>query len=408
MLSQLRLACFYLLLLCLTCPAWAQTYTIIHNFVGPDGSVPSASLTIDSSGNLYGTTAGGGSYDSGTVFRMTLHDQVWSFTKLFSFNFDISGRSPSSPLIFGPDGALYGTTQFGGPGTAGVVFKLQPSPTGCGSTSCPWKAKVLAAFDGTHGTPNAPSGNISFDAAGNLYGTTVSGGNYDDCLPTDEGCGTVYRLVKAANWAVDTMYQFTGAAAGSKPEGGVIFDQVGNLYGNALENNFEGGGGDIFQLSPSGSGWSFNLLFQFQCTNACWPYSGLIFDQSGNLFGATSSGSTGGGTVFQLSPAGESWNFNLLYSFTGSTGPYSSLLMDQAGNLYGTTFRDGAHNCGSAFKLTKNNGNYAYTDLHDFTCNGSDGKHPVGGLVMDSHGNLYGTTQEGGSTGNGIVFEITP
>src|ERR1700743_1765816 len=98
MLSQLRLACLCLLLLCLTCPTRAQTYTIIHNFVGPDGIIPSASLTIDSSGNLYGTTAAGGSYESGTVFRMTLHNQVWSFTKLFSFNYDISGGSPWSPL----------------------------------------------------------------------------------------------------------------------------------------------------------------------------------------------------------------------------------------------------------------------------------------------------------------------
>lgn len=408
-LPKLRLTCLCLLLFCLPCLTQAQTYTIIHDFSGPDGAIPSASLTIDSGGRLYGTTVSGGSHDVGTVFRMTPHNQAWTFTTLFSFDYDSTGGDPWSPVVFGPDGALYGTTQFGGRGTTGVVFKLQPPPTVCVTTFCPWAETVLAAFDGTHGTPNDPSGQLSFDTGGNLYGTTTRGGNYDDCLPTDEGCGTVYRLVKSDHWAVDTIYQFTGATDGAQPQGGVIFDHAGNLYGNAFENNFEGGGGDVFQLSASGVGWTFNLLFQFQCADSgCWPYSGLIFDQADNLFGETTSGSTGGGTVFQLSQVGGRWNFNLLYSFTGSTGPYSSLMMDQAGNLYGTTFRDGTHNCGSAFKLAKNNGNYTYTDLHDFTCNGTDGKHPVGGLVMDSDGNLYGTTQAGGTTGNGIVFEITP
>ncbi|MFZ0793991.1 MAG: choice-of-anchor tandem repeat GloVer-containing protein, partial [Candidatus Korobacteraceae bacterium] len=147
------------------------------------------------------------------------------------------------------------------------------------------------------------------------------------------------------------------------------------------------------------------------------PYAGLIFDEAGNLYGAASSGGPGsGGTVFELSPSDGGWNFNLLYGLPGNRdnpGPEGTLLMDSAGNLYGTTLKQGAHELGNVFKLTPSDGAWNYTSLYDFA-GGTDGAYPTGVLVMDTRGNLYGTTSEGGNVtqdcqyGCGVVFEIAP
>ena len=154
---------------------------------------------------------------------------------------------------------------------------------------------------------------------------------------------------------------------------------------------------------------------QFGGSNGSDPYAGLIFDQVGNLYGATAYGGTGGsGTVFQLVPSGAGWNINLLYSLSGGgkgqqDGPVSALTMDGLGNLYGTTLADGANHCGNVFKLTPSDGSYAYTSLHDFNC-GSDGGYPHSSVAMDAAGNLYGTSSQGGSGSCrcGTVWEITP
>lgn len=412
MLPSLRFTCFVRLLfcLCITCLAQAQTFTVIHTFTGRDGKYPGGPLVVDSGGHLYGAAGAGGRGDGGAVFKLTPHGESWTFATLFAFDTASSGDNPG-PVVFGPDGALYGTTGTGGSGLDGVVFKLQPPAAVCESTACAWKQTILAAFSRIQGTPSIPSGPLSFDADGNIYGTTEEGGNYsypDEC-PGYGGCGMVYRLLKASNWAVDTLYQFNGTTDGEDPRSGVILDQAGNVYGTVLNDFFLGIGGNVFTLAPSGSGWNFHVLFQFQChTTGCQLFGGLIFDRQGNLYGATSYGGPGdGGTAFQLSPANGGWNFNLLSSFTGPPGPASTLIMDHAGNLYGTVDYVGAHGCGSVFKLTNSNGNYTYTSLYDFNC-GDDGKNPVDGLVMDSSGNLYGTTENGGSAGVGVVFEITP
>ncbi|MGA2373075.1 MAG: choice-of-anchor tandem repeat GloVer-containing protein [Candidatus Korobacteraceae bacterium] len=391
--------------------AQAQTFTVLHNFTGSDGSAPEATLTLDRAGNLYGTTIGGGRYNYGTVFKMTRRESGWALTSIYEFNNYPTGANPAAPVVFGPDGALYGSTHGGGSGP-GVVFKLQPPAAFCPTVSCPWTETVLADFNFTHGTPSSPSGPLSFDAAGNIYGTSELGGDYNECLAGGLGCGTVYELTKSNSWAVTTLHAFTSGADGQYPGGGVVLDQAGNLYGTVPENDFQNDGGDVFELTPSGSGWAFNSLFQFSCDDdGCATSAGLLFDQAGNLYGATTHGGSGdGGTVFQLSPSGGSWNFNLLFSLTGSggfDGPESALIMDTAGNLYGTTIADGSHGNGNVFKLTPSNGGYTYTSLHDFS-GGSDGATPSGGLAMDASGNLYGTTVYGGSTGHGVVFEITP
>ncbi len=190
----------------------------------------------------------------------------------------------------------------------------------------------------------------------------------------------------------------------------MIFDKSGNLYGTTqgcLENY-----GTVFEWMPSASSWNYSTIFDFGYSAGNCPVAGLIFDRSGNLYGATVLGA---GVAVELSLSGSTWTLNRYYDFTGNNGstcgPLESLIIDKAGNLYGTTYCDGANGLGSVFKLTPSSGGWTYTDLHDFS--GSDGANPIGGLVIDRSGKLYGTASKGGSGtactgGCGVVFEITP
>jgi uncharacterized repeat protein (TIGR03803 family) len=193
----------------------------------------------------------------------------------------------------------------------------------------------------------------------------------------------------------------------------VIFDQAGNLYGTANRGGTYGWG-TVFQLVPSGSGWVENTLYDFtgQGSDGCNPGGGLIFDQSGNLYGATPwCGAYGYGMVFELSPNGNGgWTETVLYSWpTANTygGPQASLTMDSVGNLYGTTTGDGTYDAGNVFKLTPYMKTWIYTDLHDFT-GGSNGGNPISNVVFDAQGNLFGTATSGGANGHGVVWKITP
>jgi uncharacterized repeat protein (TIGR03803 family) len=268
---------------------------------------------------------------------------------------------------------------------------------------------VLYAFKGG-GDGLAPGmGDLVFDQAGALYGTTGYGGS--DCY-----CGTVYMLTPGGgSWTESVLHRFT-YSEGRNPVGGVIFNQAGNLYGTASVD--VRGDGSVFQLSPSGGGWTITTIHVFRgLSDGGHPISGLISDDLGNFYGTTSNdGPNGGGTVFELTPSGGGWAYRVLYSFTahgfGSAGPHGNLLIDGAGNLYGTTIATGIHNAGTVFKLTPSGGGWTYTLLHEFT-GGSDGSWPVDGLTMDARGNLYGTASGGGASSNcyqgcGVVFEITP
>jgi uncharacterized repeat protein (TIGR03803 family) len=170
-------------------------------------------------------------------------------------------------------------------------------------------------------------------------------------------------------------------------------------------------GGTVFRLTYSGSGWTKSVLHSFQWdSDGALAYGAVISDQSGNLYGTTASGgSGGGGTAFMLSPSDGGWTPTVLYSFAGSNlqGSHAGLAMDSAGNLYGTTYGDGAYGVGSVFKLTPSNGGWTYTSLHDFT-GGDDGGTPEGGVTLDANGNLYGTANIGGAYSFGVVWEITP
>jgi uncharacterized repeat protein (TIGR03803 family) len=396
--------------------ARAQTLTVLHSFTGgADGQALLAGVTINRSGDLLGTTVSGGNMEGicgagcGTVFRLSYKGSVWTFTPLYAFHGITDGWQPNAGVTIGPDGNLYGTTDLGGGGDqcfwgCGTVFKLQPPVNICKSASCPWTQTTLYRFSGGSDGGLPKYGDLVFDRAGNIYGTTSRFGS--------GGQGTVYKLaLSGGSWTESVLYSFTGGADGGTPTGPVIFDEVGNLYGTASTGG-SNGGGTVFQLTPNGSGWTQSTLHTFDpSTDGANPRGGLIFDQSGNLDGTTSlAGPGNGGTVFQLSGSGGNWTFTLPYSFQRGTrgiGPASGLAIDATGNLYGTAAYEGAYGYGLVFELSPHSdGSWTFTDLHDFT-GGVDGRYPLGSITFDSVGNLYSTTFEGGAYGGGVVFEIT-
>jgi uncharacterized repeat protein (TIGR03803 family) len=404
----------------LTQSAQAQTFNVIHTFTGGnDGGSPTAGLTLAGAGNLYGSAQDGGEYNYGLVFRLTHKGSGWALTPLYSFQGGNDGATPEARVIIGPNGILYGTTTYGGSNYCksegcGTVFNLRPPVHALPNVSGGWMETVLYRFSGYSDGASPAGADLAFDQAGDIYGTTQSGAN-------GSNYGIVYELTPSyGNWTQSVLYAFMGGNDGSSPYSGVIFDNAGNLYGTTEGGGVNGcaampGCGTVFQLVPSGSGWTENILYKFTGANdGGYPLAGLIFDQSGNLYGANSyGGAGGGGTVFELTPSGGRWTYKLLYSFTGGTrcGPWGTLVMDTSGNLYGTTYCDGANGAGSVFKLTPSGGTWTYTSLHDFTY-GSDGGFPISNVVFDANGNLYGTASGGGTGCNnfgcGVVWEITP
>ncbi len=408
-----------LLLMTLTAqPAQAQTFKVIHTFTGgTDGTSPYAGLTMDAAGSFYGTTAEGGVKGSncyngcGVVFKLSRKGSGWILNPLYNFQGGLDGAIPTSRVILGPDGSLYGTTGYGGLGTCydqqgcGTVFRLRPPASACKAALCPWTETVLYRFTG--GADGACPGDLAFDQTGNLYGVTWAGGQY--------GFGTVFQITSSTGgWTQSVLYNFGGGDAGQNPVG-VIFDKAGNLYGSTGGSGAQPG--TIYQLQPSQSGWSERVLHRFDGYDGAGP-NPLMFAQSGNLYSTTAAGGCcQGGTAFMLSPGSGGWMFNLLYSFAGRGGggwgfggPSASPVMDANGNLYGPTRYGGAYQAGAIFMLSPSGDEWTYTSIHDFA-GGSDGAEPRGSLIFDSYGNLYGTASGGGSCPPyvcGVIFEITP
>src|SRR5271165_575079 len=408
-----------LLMIVLATQLHAQTFTVLHTFTGGiDGESPLVGLTIDAAGNLYGTASEGGygklgaCYPGGcgTGFKLRHTSSGWLFTPIYDFQGHSDGANPYGGVTLGRDGTLYGTTELGGSSSCGTVFNLKPPPAACTSALCQWTKTTLYSFQGDDGC--ALSGPLTLDQAGNFYGTTLN--------ENGKGYGNVYELSPShGGWTETVLHAFTlSNGDGIFPGyGGVVFDKAGNLYG------MTSGGGDlscapgygcgmVFQLTPSGSGWTESDVYSFENgSDGAYPLGGVIFDSSGNLYGATSTGGSGnGGTVFELSPSNGYWNFGLLAGLvsTGtSAGSWSSLVMDKAGNLYGTARANGVYGEGSVFKLSPSNGGWTYTSLHDFYC-ATDGCSPYGSVVFDANGNIYGTTGGGGASYAGTVWEITP
>jgi uncharacterized repeat protein (TIGR03803 family) len=394
----LAISIVFALMAFITQSAQAQTFTVLHDFTrGKDGASPQVGLSIDAAGDLFGTANSGGSAGFGTAFELERKGSGFAFKVLHAFSGgsvgSTDGGGPAARVVFGPNGTLYGSTTFGGNANAGVVYNLGPAARLA-------KETILYSFTGSS-DGSRPSGDLIFDQAGNIYGTTSSGGSTFN--------GVTFELTPSGGgFTQNVLYQFTGGNDGASPVAGVISDGAGNLYGTA-----SGGGafgfGTVFELTGSGPSRTEQTLYSFQNgSDGATPNGGLIFDASGNLYGSTSSGGAGGGgTVFELIRSGGSFTFNLLFSFTGTGGPGANLIMDAAGNIYGTTTNDGAFGQGSVFKLTPSSGGYTLTSLHDFT-GGVDGGRPFSNVIFDAAGNLYGTTLLGGADQAGVVFEITP
>jgi len=367
-----------------------------------------------------------------------------TFSLLYQFKAGRDGSNPYASLILDAKGNLYGTTSLDGAYAYGTVFKVSPDG----------KETVLYSFTGgaDGATPITP---LTRDNAGNLYGTTQDGGLFGSGCPS-VGCGVVFKVDRTGKETV--LYRFTGAPEdGQAPFQGLVRDAAGNVYGTT----FEGGaynGGIVFKVDPAGTE---TVLHNFNpnAADGYLPLGGsLLRDSAGNLYGTTAvGGSQGGGTVFELDPSGNetilhgfgftggdgvepsgtllrdpagniygatiaggtfaaygtifkmdsSNNESVLYSFSGTDGdgeiPGGGLVPDGAGNLYGTTNSGGTSYCGTVFKLDSRG---AETILHSFNC--TDGRTPDLGLVRDSAGNLYGTAQYGGEFGGGVVFKVTP
>jgi uncharacterized repeat protein (TIGR03803 family) len=405
-------------------PSQAQTFTVIHNFTGGnDGKGPVAGLTAAGPGAFYGTAREGGNMGSnclsngcGLVFKMAYRGAGWVLTPIYTFQGGTDGANPSARVIIGANG-LFGTTENGGGDACngfaagcGTIFELAPPPHVPANALGSWAENQLYRFAGGYDGAD-PYGDLTFDQTGNVYGTTQVGGSSNNCLPVGGGCGTAYKLSSSgSSWTKTILWSFGDGYDGVEPLNGLQFDTTGNLYGTT----FTGGlyrEGTVFELTPSGLGWTETVLYSFMGgSDGGLPYTGIILNQSGNLFAAASdSGSGGGGTLFELTKSGSSWSFNLLYSLGNPAGaecgPFGSLAMDAGGNLYGTTRCDGANQLGSVFELSPSGGGWTYRTLHDFS--GGDGAYPYSTLVFDGSGNLYGTTYGGGVHGDGVVFEIT-
>jgi len=403
--------------------AQAQTYQVLYNFRGgSDGANPYSGLTMDAAGNLYGTTSGAGytggycaqDYGCGTVFKLSHHGSGWTFTPLYAFRGDSGSNNdaaiPFAGVVFGPDGSLYGTTVAGGGGNCsyfhngcGAVFKLSPLPTVCKSALCPWNETVI--YDVAANNGEEAAGEVIFDPAGNLYSTVDIGGQYDG--------GYVFELTPSYGvWTEQTLHEFnpvSGDCGG--PMAGLVFDAAGNLYGTGFDG-CAGGYGGVFQLTPTASGWTENILLNFYDSGYGYgSYAGLTPNRNGGFYGTTGDLGPGGhGAVFELTPSNGGWVYSLVYAFGGDGGAYprAPVTVDASGNLYGTTDNSGPLGIGdgTVYELTLSNGTWTQNVLHYFT--GSDGQFPVSNVLIDAQGNLYGTTSYGGAYGQGVVWEITP
>lgn len=373
-----------------TLPAHAQTYTLLYTFTGgTDGANPVGTLAIDGSGNLFGTTYTGGTASGcapgtgcGTVFEFT---KAGTLKVLYTFAGGLDGGNPTTGLIRDGVGNLYGTADYAGQFLNGVAYKV-PKTGG---------QSVLYAFKGGPNDVGPHLSALTRDSAGNLYGTGELGGA--------NALGGVFKITGGTD---RVLYSFlNNHIDGGAPLGGVVRDGGGNLYGTTL-NGGTNSVGTVFRVSSTGIEKLLNT-FPGAPGNSS-PYSGVIRDSAGNLYGTTyAGGAIGNGTVYALNKSGVQ---TFLFSFNQSDGgaPYAGLVRDKAGNLYGTTTIGGTGFSGTVFKIDPS-GNE--TVLHSF--NGTDGANPYGGLILDSAGNLYGTTRNGGGSkacagGCGVIFKITP
>jgi len=388
--TALALALLLLLATFATRSAQGQTYAIIHSFGGinrKDGASPIAGLLLGPTGNLFGTTSAGGddtACDCGTVYELNTSGEL---TLLHNFNRP-EGTNPVAGLIRDSAGNFYGTAKLeGGDCDCGTVFKLSKGTL-----------TVLHTFSGPDGI--FPSSSLLRDSAGNLYGTTFEGGAFNH--------GTLFKLDTSGTLTV--LHSFgEGTKDGKTSYAGLVQDGSGNAYGTT----YYGGTsrrGTIFKLNLTTG--KYATLYSFPGSpGGASPTAGLIRDSAGNLYGTSYlGGDSGNGTIFKFDKRNST--ATVLYSFPGPGGrgpegeyPYGGLVLDSAGNLYGTTVSGGTYKDGTVFKLDTTG---TLTVPHHFGAFSGDGTIPYAGLVLDSAGNLFGTTMQGGAYGWGTIFKLTP
>jgi uncharacterized repeat protein (TIGR03803 family) len=397
--------------------AAAQEF-ILYSFTTP-GCVaqPDDAPVFDSKGNIYGTCLGP-QPNGGYVYELSpASGGGWTWQNIFPFDNvgdNATGDQPNG-LTIDSKGNLYGTTSQGGANNTGVVFELSRGSSG-------WTETILHNFGPSEGSDGAtPLSGVILDASGNLYGTTSAGG-------PDFGDGTAYELSPGGSgvWTETFLHTFSYVdLAGSGPTGRLTFDAKGNLYGMTPSSGGSDAGA-VFKLTPQGAGvWSTSILYTFGITNmtdAINPVGALVFDASGNLYGASTSGGVNSeGLVFRLSPisgGGVPWTETLLHQFnddgTDGVNPVGGVGFDAKGNLYGTTSSGGAYEgifaqfgYGTIYEIAAAATAPKYKVVYnfDYALNGTDGFHPYSNPVFDASGNLYGTSS-GGSDAAGAVYEL--
>lgn len=406
--------------------AAANPFKTVFTFNGRNGNSPTSTLVADAQGNLYGTTDQGGSHDDGIVFELAPTAQgQWKETILYSFAGGSDGLYPWAGVILDTKGNIYGTTSLGGGSTnctsgCGIVFQLRKGSNGA------WTEHILYTFTGK--TDGSDPLGLVMDAEGNLYGTTANGG-LENC---ETGCGAVFKLTPSTSgpWKKTLLHGFHGGLGdGANPNGAMVFDQQGNLYGTASAGGntttYDFGSGAVFELKAAAGGvWSYKVIYFFGGNpDGIGPSGALVFDKQGNLYGATGSGGGtacpdyGCGTIFELMPQVDgTWSESILYRFQGGDDgafPDAPVVVNPDGNIYAATEAGGhpqtcaGFGCGTLEEITPS-GSGTWTGNVLVRFGASPGLEPYAGLMIDANGNLYGTAREGGNSGAGLVFEYTP
>src|SRR5208282_5336035 len=388
-------------------------YTQINSSLDPNTSYTDS--TVQSGQTYYYVTTAVNSDNTQSEYSNQTEAQIpgggsGSENALYNFAGGSDPKLPYAGLVFDKAGNLYGTTELGGANNQGTVFEIIRNANGT------WTETVLYNFIGS-ADGGQPYGSLVFDAAGNLYGTTNFGGSANCNL----GCGTVFKLTPGSSgWSETVLYSFGGGSDGREPSARVVFDAAGNLYvttlqGGNISSVCSSGCGTVFKLTAGSSGWTESVLHAFSGGyDGKYPYGDLIFDAAGNLYGTAFQGGAGYGVVYELSRnSNGAWHERVLHGFVNmpAGNPVAGLVMDSGGNLYGTTMLGESESscgggCGVLFKLSPvSGGPWSYKVVHVFG-QGTDGFHPTGDLILDSASNLYGTTQAGGAEGSGLIFQI--
>lgn len=381
--------------------------SVLYGFVGGGeyGAFPYGGVVVDESGNLYGTTTQGGLYNGGVVFKLTPTASGYAITVLHNFQGGTDGFHPNGGVI-DRNGALYGTTVYGGRNNLGTAFKLTPTASG-------YTESILHSFSGGTTDGQYPFAGLIADKNGTLYGTTGYGGSFGYCVP-NTNCGSVYKLTpKGMGYAESILHLFAGGSDGADPFDSLVMDSNGVLYGTT-----EGGGsygfGTVFSITPQGG--TYGILYSFTGgIDGAYPYAAVIVGPGGTLYGTNTQSTTGTpGSVFRLTPTGSGgYTLTTLFTFRGGTtgsGPYTNVTLGANGQIYGTTSSGGSTvgcelGCGTVFRLDPTGMTYTETILYQFLGGNTDGVGPIGNTITIK-GWLYGTTEQGWTNGEGTAYRV--